>query len=261
LSGPDGHRRRRRYWSLAAGALLVAVIAAAALVVLRRDDQPGRDATLGSETTTTTIAPTSTSSSVVAATTGQPAVLDVHTVDWNNLVVPGEACLTTGQIQLHETVTADGRHFGTALVPDEQHGTPDPAGTGTGPKYDRLDTAIVTYGDVDGDGGDEALLALGCSNNGGTADGALLYSLALYSGSTGSLRYVGLITPQQQPSDARPTLLHDPEISSGRIVVQENWYGPTDSTCCPSGTATTTWTYSTEQLRVQTTHVTAEPNS
>jgi hypothetical protein len=257
----DGNRRRRRYKALAAS-VCVAVVAVAMPLVLRRDTQPGRVVTFASDTaSTTTTAPPSTSTTASPTTTVQPTALDLHAVDWSNVAVPGEACLTSGQIQLHDTGGANGRDSGTALIPDEERGTPEPPGDGSGPKYDRIDSLVVSYGDIDGDGRDEALLALMCGNNGGTADGVFLYSLELYSGATGTLQPVSLITPQQQPADVLPTLLSDPGISVGRIVVQETWYGPTDYTCCPSGTATTTWTYSAGQLHAQATNITAQPNS
>jgi hypothetical protein len=116
------------------------------------------------------------------------------------------------------------------------------------------------YGDVDGDGHDEALVPLWCNNNGGTADGALLYSLAVFTGRAGSVQPIGLITPRQQPPDELPTLLLVSRVSPGQIVIDETWYGPKDGTCCPSGTATTTWTYTSGQLEVATSTVTAQPH-
>jgi hypothetical protein len=33
------------------------------------------------------------------------------------------------------------------------------------------------------------------------------------------------------------------EIQPGQITVKEGWYGPSDATCCPTGQATTVWTF------------------
>jgi hypothetical protein len=45
------------------------------------------------------------------------------------------------------------------------------------------------------------------------------------------------------------------------LTVEELWYGPDDSTCCPSGRATNTWTYVDGTFRRDDAHVTATPTS
>lgn len=206
------------------------------------------------------------SRSEAAVDSGSPSTrsaLDLHTVEWTTITAPGEACLTSGQVQLHANTAFGGKQFGTALIPDEERGSPEPPGAQSGPRYDRLNLSVdaITYGDIDDDGQDEALVPLSCSNNGGTASGALLYSMALYSGGNGTLHYLGLITPQQQPADQLPTGLSDPVISHAQIVVDEAWYGPGDGTCCPSGRAVTTWTYSSGQLQPHGTRITSQSAS
>jgi hypothetical protein len=203
-----------------------------------------------------------TASESTSTTAAEQSGLDVHAVEWTTIAAPGEACQTAGQIQLHDEVAYGGVHYGTALVPDEQRGLPEPPYATGGPKYVRIDyTGGVTYGDLNGDGRDEAAVPLWCSNGGGTADGALLYSLAMFTGQTGTLQLVGLITAQQQLVDELPTLLSNPKLTTGAVVVQEAWYGPHDSTCCPSGQAVSTWAYTSGQLRPESTAVTVEPNS
>jgi len=176
-----------------------------------------------------------------APTTGQtrkPA-LDLHTVDWNNVAVPGRSCLLTHDIQLHG---------GRALLPDNTNGHPVRPGS-NGTRYDDLElNGPVVYGDFEGGAPDDAAVSLGCSNNGGTADGAILYSVAVYSGRTGRPVSLGLITPQHQPEHVLPTLLTVAAITPGTITVHEDWYGPNDMTCCPRGRATTTWTLSAGKL-------------
>jgi hypothetical protein len=165
--------------------------------------------------------------------------------------MPGAACLTTGSLLLRG---------GSVLIPDEVRGHPTKPG-GSGPRFDELSQFNdVTYGDLDGDGRDEAVVPLWCNNNGGTASGALLYSLAMFSARAGAVHFIGLITPKHQPVDELPTLLSDPRVSAGQVVVNEALYGPHDGTCCPSGRATTTWTYSDGQLRVATSTVTSQPH-
>ena len=58
----------------------------------------------------------------------------------------------------------------------------------------------VVFGDFAGSGEDDAGLNVDCNNGGGTADGALLYSWVIFSGSGGRLSAVGVVTPQVQPA-------------------------------------------------------------
>jgi hypothetical protein len=184
------------------------------------------------------------------ATTEQSrsGTLDLHTVDWNNVAVPGRSCLQAGDVRLHS---------GKALIPDNTNGHPIVPDS-NGVRYDQLAvTGHVIYGDFEGVGLDNAAVSLNCNNNGGTAGGALLYSVAIYSGRTGKPTYLGLITPQHQPKDVLPTLLSVSVIAPGTITVQEYWYGPNDGTCCPSGRATTKWTLSAGEVVPVATRVTA----
>jgi hypothetical protein len=74
----------------------------------------------------------------VTTTTDQTrdASLDLHTVDWKNIAVPGPSCLRSADIQLHN---------GDALVPDHTNGHPIRPGS-NGPRYDDLYQERVTYG-------------------------------------------------------------------------------------------------------------------
>lgn len=117
----------------------------------------------------------------------------------------------------------------------------------------------VVYGDVDGDGEDEAALVVGCNNGGGTAAGFLAYAQVIFTAGKTSPRVVGIITPQQRPNPkALPTLLQV-TIRRGTIVAREAWYGPSDGTCCPSGRSTTTWRSVNGSLSPVTTVVQKKP--
>ena len=98
----------------------------------------------------------------------------------------------------------------------------------------------MTYGDLEGPGTETALVPLDCNNNGGTAGGALLYSIAVFSGVGGKLHTLGLIKPVMQ-GQGSATLLQLQDVQPGRVTVREFFYGPHDGTCCPSGEATTRW--------------------
>lgn len=145
---------------------------------------------------------------VVTTTTTQNGHgwLDLRTVDWNKVAVPGRSCRHAHDIRLHN---------GRALLPDKTNGHPSQPG-GNGVRYDLLELVKpVIYGDFEGDGHDDAAVSLDCNNNGGTADGAILYSVAIYTGRTGMLTSLGLITPKHQPKDVLPTLLSVTAIRTG----------------------------------------------
>jgi hypothetical protein len=189
--------------------------------------------------TTTTVPTTALASTTVAPPATSPpttgtTVTDLHSVDWANITVNAAACLHTGTVQLRD---------GRVLIQDDENGSPQ-VPDGSGPNYVALidDPASVVYADEDGDGSDEAFVGLGCSNLGGTADGALLDSIDVFVSGPQGPRELGLITPQRQPENALPTLLSEPVVTRDRIVVHETWYGRDDGTCCPSGSSTTTWT-------------------
>jgi hypothetical protein len=101
------------------------------------------------------------------------------------------------------------------------------------------------FGDIDGDGRDEAAVDVTCDNGGGTADGQLEFSTVVFKADGNRLRALGVI-PMEQPLDVRAG--HVPvgralRIEQGRVTTSEYWYGPFDGTCCGSGHAEVTWTY------------------
>src|SRR5262249_47890744 len=108
--------------------------------------------------------------------------IDLREVDWRNVAVPGRSCLRSESIRLHD---------GTVLLRDDRRGHPKTSDI-DGPRYDQLVLDRVEYGDFEGAGEDDAAVLLNCNNNGGTADGALLNSIAIYSGRTGAPRLLGL---------------------------------------------------------------------
>ena len=113
-------------------------------------------------------APTSPTSA--ASPTPTPSPLDLHSVDWNSVSVPGSACNSQADIKLTG---------GIALIPDSAHGNPGSGGAAQ--KVDRLSVGHVTYGQLETGNQDDAALELSCSIYSGTASGALLYTVAVFS--------------------------------------------------------------------------------
>lgn len=170
----------------------------------------------------------------------KPNAVDVHAVDWRTAVLPGSICGASQPIRLRD---------GTAIVRSTRWRP-----------YRRIhvDTrfARVAYGDLDGDGRDEAALGVDCDNGGGTADGVFAYARVLFVADGDAPRVLGVVTPQRHAlPHAYPTLLQV-SIKRGAVIARESWYRRRDvGPCCPSGRSTTIWTDGGKRLRVVATVV------
>jgi hypothetical protein len=159
---------------------------------------------------------------------------DLHAVDWRRIALPGAVCGSSRPIRpsIHDHVPEAFVHADVDLVwwnPVWVYSWSKPV-----------------FGDLDGDGRDEAALGVVCANGGGTADGQLAFSEVVFQAFGRSLRVLGILTPRQSPFDPHAThvpLSHVAAIKRGEVVVSEAWYGDYDGTCCPSGRATTVWVY------------------
>ncbi len=174
---------------------------------------------------------------------GRPALaasaFDLHKVDWASVTLPGSVCGASHPIRLYH---------GTAFItPVPRRWSRDSFPGARGVTVDAGWDAVI-FGDLAGNGHDDAGLAVNCNNGGGTADGALLYAWVIFSGRGGRLSVVGIVTPRVQPPEELPTLIGI-AIKPGEITTNESFYGPADATCCSSGRATTTWTYAHGTLR------------
>jgi hypothetical protein len=162
---------------------------------------------------------------------------DLHRVDWRRVPVPAKACGT-----VHPVPLRGGTAFAHSVV------YPWWSVIDIGAAWEK---GVVSYGDLDGDGRDEAAVAVTCGNGGGTAGGQLAFATVIFTARRKSLRVLGIVTPQQPLG---PAATHVPIVSRVRIrgrtvVAPEAWYGPDDGTCCPSGRARTVWRYTRAGLR------------
>lgn len=101
----------------------------------------------------------------------------------------------------------------------------------------------IVYGDLTGDQRDEALVPLWCTNGGGTAAGQLAYGIEVFTSADGDVEYLGTIEPEPPQSPQHTSYIDDAKttVEKGRVVVEEVFYEPKDSTCCPTGRRTSTW--------------------
>ncbi len=179
------------------------------------------------------------------------SAFDIHKVDWANVTLPGAACDAARPIRLH--------HGSAFITPIPRRWSQYSFAGRRGITVDSGRDAVV-FGGLGGGGDDDAALNVSCNNGGGTADGALLYSWVIFSGRSGRLSVVGVITPQVQPPELLPTLLTIAP-APGQITAHEAFYGPDDATCCASGRATTIWTYAHGALHPGVPVITKHPST
>lgn len=155
----------------------------------------------------------------------------IHHVRWNGVVVPGSVCGATGPIHLRD---------GSAVVASTRWRA--------WPKVTVYREEHVAYGDLDGDGLDEAGFGVVCSNGGGTAAGQLAFAQVIFRLEAGRLHVVGIVTPRHLTPSAPHVPLVTVQIVPGRVIATEYFYGPHDGDCCASGRARTIWRYSSSKL-------------
>ncbi|MFJ1706019.1 hypothetical protein [Kitasatospora sp. NPDC088346] len=160
---------------------------------------------------------------LVSCSHGAPPPVDLRTVDWSAATLPGGFCEIGAPVVFHGgEAEADSARWGRVHL---------------GVAHDAY------YGDLDGDGREEAVAVLGCDNGGGTAAGQLAYAAVVLTPDRSGPRVLGTLPPQHRPAEGvHTTLIREVTVLTGRVVVTEQWYGPEDPTCCPGGRGETVWT-------------------
>ncbi len=151
---------------------------------------------------------------------------DLHKANLRDITVPAALCHTTKDFRLHNA---------TATSLDSASGLLD-AGT----------TGNVIFGDLDGDHRDEAAVDVFCNYQGG--NGIPGQGYVILTGTSGTPTPLGIVTAQYQPPRTYLTAVETITIAPNKIVAREDYYRDGDSHCCPSGHATTTWTYTNGKL-------------
>lgn len=165
---------------------------------------------------------TATSGFALTSQEASARTLDVHSVNWGDVTIPGHLCEVKGSIKLHN---------GDATVSHSGYGIP-------------LDvyTTMVTHGYL-AHGLPVTTLQIWCATQGGTAASQIAEGIFVFASPGGQPHLLGTLTPQYNPSSAS----HVPYIAvaridtTGHITVTEFFYGPSNPDCCPSGRATTIW--------------------
>ena len=173
---------------------------------------------------------------------------NLHRIAWKYATLPGAVCGSAAPIKMRQNpVVGPGAVIRSRLWPWQSR-----VGVAGG--------SPAVYGDVTGDGRDEAAITINCANGGGTADGQIAFATVIYTGSANTVRVLGIVTPRQP---FLPTTTHVPllqvTLHRGVVISDETWYGPNDGTCCGSGRATTVWRYLNGVLKPGRTIVMQKP--
>src|SRR5262249_53614318 len=105
------------------------------------------------------------------------------------------------------------------------------------------------FGDLNGDDQVEAAVDVWCTNGGGTVDGELSDNFVVFQDRpNGGRKVLGIVTTTQPASGFAWAWFSGATIAHGKVVVNEDWHGPYDGSCCPSGRATTVWTWNGTNL-------------
>jgi hypothetical protein len=165
-------------------------------------------------------------------------VTDIRSVDWRHTTFPGAAC------GFDRPVNSKQSYLKAASNPSVDM-----------PWWVIIDgggAEPAAYGDLDGDGQDEAVLLGNCTNNGGMAAGQLFFYADVVGVEEGGLKLLGVIHPRQPIS---PQTTHVPllffradAVRPGHVIAHEAWYGPCDGTACGTGQAVTDWRYERGRL-------------
>jgi hypothetical protein len=176
---------------------------------------------------------------------------DLHAVEWAKVTLPGGVCGSSRPIRQRRY-----RYGPAALVhTDVDHVWWNPVVVSSWSR--------PLFGDVDGDGRDEAALQVVCTNGGGMAAGQLAFAAVVFKAVGRSMRVLGILAPRQPlvPGTGHTPLNNVERIERGRVIVSEAWYGPHDGTCCSSGRARTIWAYRGGRLRPERTTVLQKPRT
>ena len=188
--------------------------------------------------TATSSAPTSAALATPSPTSSASSDGGLRSVDWANITVPGAVCRADRPITLRARKAT----------------LPTPAGVAAGTAQVEAVEGPVVYGDLSGDGLTAAAVEVRCNNTSGMADGQLMDTIVVYTGTATSPRAIGTLTPQQPSAPGQHVAYFlRTAIAPHEVVTTQVWYRSSDSTCCPTGRATTAWAWKQNTFTPNTT--------
>jgi hypothetical protein len=224
-------RRRIVAW-ITAVALTPLTLAACTSTAHRQSQSPAT----AQGTPAQTLPVSATAQSVTPAAAPSGPAFNLHNVNWPDASIPGQFCDVPGTVRLNGgTATASSSRWGNVELNEYPP---------------------VIYGNLGSSVGEIAAVNVWCTV-GATADAQRSDSYIIFTGAGGKLAAIGAIVPQEQPAGVHVSLIHTITISPGTVTEHESWYRQDDPTCCPSGKATTVWTYANGKLAPGTPDITS----
>jgi hypothetical protein len=183
----------------------------------------------------TTSAPTTTAGTGPSTTAGSPSTptvapaAGVRQFDWNNTTYPSDSCgtdIVPAGSRTEDYIVRDGDTGVTDLHPIPE-----------------LSVSSPTFGDLTGDGSDEAVVHFRCET-GGTLKWSTAWLYTSDAASPGGIRRLAQVDPLKDVLNPDGTRAIDGRnldtvtIASGRLTTTWTVYADTDPNCCPSQLAT-----------------------
>lgn len=154
----------------------------------------------------------------------QPSDNGIHRRQWTQETLTVQLCGVDGPVRFRD---------GSAQATSSRFGAVELSVNDTGP---------VVYGDLDGDGADEAAVTVVCDNGGGTGAGELEQGSVLVGAVGGRLISIGTVVPQTPRRDHQHVpLINGVRIAAHTVTVAEGVYRAEDPDCCPGAKASTVW--------------------
>jgi hypothetical protein len=181
---------------------------------------------------------------VASAPVQAAGVPSLRRADWAGVTVPASVCGSHGAVRLHGwSATVSSSRWRSA------------------PRVAVAAGHQIVYGEL-APGLAAAAMQVSCSNLGGTAAGQLAFAVVVYEAGVTGPRPVGVLTPRApSASGVHVPLLAAVAIAPGKLTVEQFTYGPGDPDCCPSGRATTVWSYRDGAFRPLSTVVDHRPSA
>jgi hypothetical protein len=173
---------------------------------------------------------------------------NLHALDWRTISLPGGVCGSSRPIRPR----GRGRELEASIHPDVDLVWMNQVVVGW--------SLPPIYGDLDGDGHDEAAINVDCADGSGLEIGLLSFSSVVFKAVGRSLRVVGVLDSQRPfyPFQRAPRS-GVVTIRRGRVIATTSWFGRHDATCCPTGSARTVWRYERGHLRPGRTEIVEQP--
>lgn len=152
----------------------------------------------------------------LAPAAGAATPPDLHHTSFANRSIPGSTCFSGTPIQLRD-------------------------GHGDGGYGYVVNIAAPRYGDITGDGRDEAFVLANCGTGGGTASSDVKNSFVVFTGTTSGVKVLGVIAAAHNWRGAQTPLLEFRGVRDGIATVREYLYSSADASCCPTFRARSTY--------------------